>query len=312
MVLQYKDGTEEVFIREFDKSKTNEWQMLKSTIKAAKPFDGVKIYVLYYNQTGTVYFDNIKLEERSAVSQNEYDDSGNFLKSSTDALNNTSTHIHDKNGNLETSTDASDQKISLAYNLLNKLKKVTLKGLSQEEDITVEYEYDKQGNLTKRTDPRKYVTTFDYNAINKSTTETDPLEKVITTDYDKNGNLASITKGTVGNVIESESYDYDQKNRLKTKKVFNVVQFTNVYNAAGDKTSIQLNDGKTYTFKYDENHRLVEATEPGGFKLTNEYGQASGNTNGMRTKYSETTGGVTQATTFGYDGLHRLISVTGP
>ena len=79
VVLMYTDGTDEVFIREFDKTRANQWQMVKSTIRASKPFNRAKVYVLYYNQTGAAYFDNIKLEQRSSLSQKTNDSSGNFV-----------------------------------------------------------------------------------------------------------------------------------------------------------------------------------------------------------------------------------------
>lgn len=143
-------------------------------------------------------------------------------------------------------------------------------------------------------------------------TETDPLGKFIAYDYDPNGNLESISKGTEGHSVQAESYTYDSKNRVYEKYVAGIKQFTNSYDKAGDKTGITLAGGQNYGYTYDDNHRLTSATEPGGFKLANEYSQATGNDNGMRKKLTETLSGTTQSTTFGYDGLRRLISVTGP
>lgn len=313
VVLMYTDGTEEVFIREFDKTRANQWQMLKSTIRAQKAFNRAKVYVLYYNQTGATYFDNIKLEERGSLAQKTYDSSGNFVMTETDELNNSASNNYDSNGNLLDSTDASSKKVSFIYNLLNKIQSATLKGASPTEDITVSYDYDAQGNLETRTDPKGNVTTFNYNAINKALTETDPLTKFISYDYDENGNIKSSTRGKGANVVQSESYTYDRKNRVYEKFVGGVKQFTDTYNYADDKTQVTLADGVTkYTYSYDTNHRLLTAADPGGFTLTSEYGQTVGNSNGMRTKYTETFGSTNQSTLFGYDGLRRLISATGP
>ncbi|AFQ43995.1 RHS repeat domain-containing protein [Desulfosporosinus meridiei] len=314
VVLRYNDGTEDVFIQEFDKSRANQWQMLKSTIRAQKAFYQAKVYVLYYNQTGAVYFDNIKLEERSSLSQKAYDSSGNFVTATTDELNNRSSFNFDSNGNLLDSTDASSKKASFVYDLLNKLKSATLKGPTLAEDIQTSYIYDAQGNLKSRTDPNGRVTNFDYNAINKAVTETDPLGKFITYDYDENGNLKSSIRGKGANTVQSESYTYDRKNRLLETYVGGVKQFTNVYNFADDKTQMTLADGVTkYTYSYDANHRVLTAAEPGNsFTLTNEYGQTPGNSNGMRVKYTETMGGMSQITSFSYDELRRMTTATGP
>lgn len=140
VVLVYSDGTEELFIREFDKTRANQWQMMKSTFQSKKPFIRAKVYLLYYNQTGTVFFDNVKLEERGSVSQVEYDSSGNFVESSADALNNKSNFTYDANGNLLSSTDAGGKKANFLYTALNKLKQVTLKAATTAQDIVVNYE----------------------------------------------------------------------------------------------------------------------------------------------------------------------------
>lgn len=102
-----------------------------------------------------------------------YDSSGNFVKTQTDELNNTSSFNYDANGNLQDSTDPSGKKVSFLYTLPNKIKSVTLNAASPIDDITVSYQYDAQGNLQYRTDPRGNVTSFDYNAINK--TKTNPF-----------------------------------------------------------------------------------------------------------------------------------------
>lgn len=172
--------------------------------------------------------------------------------------------------------------------------------------------YDAQGNLTTRTDPRGKATTFDYNAINKSVSETDPTGKFIRYDYDENGNLKLIEKGKGTNVASTQEFTYDRKNRVSEKWVGGAKVYTNTYDRADNKTSITLPDASTYLFTYDDNKRVLSATEPGGYKIENTYDTGDDDNNGLRTQYKETIGAVVESTSFVYDALKRMTSITGP
>ncbi|WP_378211821.1 hypothetical protein, partial [Anoxybacteroides rupiense] len=220
---------------------------------------------------------------------------------------------YDANGNQTASILPSGKKTNYQYDYLDRLKSVTLVASSDTDpnNITTSYEYDAQGNVKKRIDPRGYVTSFEYNAINQVNVETDPLGKFIRYDYDEAGNVKLIEKGKGATALSSIDLIYDRKNQLQEKWINGQKAYTYSYDRTGNVKAITLADGKTYSFSYDENSRLQTAQEPGGYTVENVYDNTAGSlTNGMRTSYKETVGGATYTTSFGYDILRRLTSLT--
>ncbi|MCZ0756682.1 DNRLRE domain-containing protein, partial [Anoxybacillus sp. J5B_2022] len=308
----YTDGTTGTFTIPFDKTLTDQWQFVKKTFRAAKDFNQAKIYGVYNNQAGTVYFDNIKLEEKASTSTTTYSADGNFVTSETDELNQTTSYGYDANGNQTSVTTPGGRKTTYAYNYLDQLTSVTLVAPAGQPSITTSYTYDAQGNLKTRTDPRNNVTTFDYNAINQVTLEQDPLGKFIKYDYDNNGNLKSVEKGKDTTILSKQEFKYDRKNQLTEKWVNGQKIVSYTYDYAGNVTSIQAN-GQTYSYTYDTYNRLKTSQEPDGYQLQNNYvTDPNSKSNDLRSSYVETIGGNSYTTTFGYDTLQRLSSIQVP
>ncbi|MBS2770320.1 RHS repeat protein, partial [Anoxybacillus rupiensis] len=309
------DGTSTAVDIPFDSSErlSNQWQFVKKTVRADVDFTQMKVYAMYENQTGTVYFDNMKVEERAATASQTYTSDGSLVQTETDELGRTTSYNYDANGNQTASILPSGKKTNYQYDYLDRLKSVTLVASSDTDpnNITTSYEYDAQGNVKKRIDPRGYVTSFEYNAINQVNVETDPLGKFIRYDYDEAGNVKLIEKGKGATALSSIGLIYDRKNQLQEKWINGQKAYTYSYDRTGNVKAITLADGKTYSFSYDENSRLQTAQEPGGYTVENVYDNTAGSlTNGMRTSYKETVGGATYTTSFGYDILRRLTSLT--
>jgi RHS repeat-associated protein len=319
VIVMNNDGTETISIIPFNKSLTGQWQMIKTTIKPARDFKRLRIYGLYYNQTGTAYFDNIKLEENGSLSSTTYDPAsyGNYVSSQTDELNKTTQYTSDSNGNIKSITDPAGKISSFVYDRLSRIKQAVLKG-SSSGDISAEYEYDQEGNLKQRTDPLGHVTAYTVNEMNKALTETDPLGKSTEYQYDNNGNLKSVKKvqnDTVISTIEYKNFDY--KNRPTEKWVDGKKKYAYTYDK-DDPQKVQVfdsngNDLGMYNVAYDANHRLDTTLEPDGYQLDNNYGTGTGTTdNSLRTKYTETVFGQPKITQFFYDNLQRLYKIINP
>lgn len=132
-----------------------------------------------------------------------------ITQSDSDAVANTTRFTYDKNGNLETMTEALAQRTRQEYDPLDRLKR----RLEDETGLKIEtkYEYDALDNLTKVTDPRQKSTTYTYNAFGEVTQEVSPDRKTTTYTYDSAGNL--ISKVDARNV--TWNYTYDALNRLR-------------------------------------------------------------------------------------------------
>ena len=312
LTFTYTDGTTGTFTIPFDKTLTDQWQFVKKTFRAAKDFNQAKIYGIYSNQSGTVYFDNMKLEERASTSTTTYSADGNFVTAETNVLNQTTSYSYDANGNQTSGTTPAGRNTTYTYTYLDQLKSVTMVDPSGQQNITTQYTYDTQGNLKTRIDPRNNVTKFDYNAINLLTQEQDPLGKFIRYDYDNAGNLKSVEKGKDTTVLAKQEFKYDSKNQLTEKWVNGQKVASYTYDYAGNVTSIDAN-GQTYSYTYDTYNRLKTSQEPSGYQLQNNYvTDPNSPSNGLRSSYVETTGGHSYTTTFGYDVLQRLSSIQVP
>lgn len=255
----YTDGTEGKFTVPFDKTLLSEWQFVKKTFRALKDFSYVKIYANFNNQTGTVYFDNVKLEERAGTSSTTYTSDGNFVETETDALNQTSTYSTDVNGNLIGIISPKGNRTAFGYDYLDRLTSVTQVAPAGKTDIKTTYEYDKQGNLEHRIDSRGYITDYKYNAINQLSKKIDPLGKYINYDHYPNGNLRSVEKGKGTSVYSTHEFKYNNNDQIVEKRIDGNLISSYEYDNAGNLNSIQ-NNGQKYTFGYDSSNRLISAS----------------------------------------------------
>ena len=198
--------------------------------------DGLNQTTTYdYNKLGfpikTTYADGTSVQSTYSLIAN--------LETQTDARGNTTTHTYDIVGRPIKTTYADGTETTVSYgrwdsdgNGTNEANKVTTEdGLGRQTiqyydkqgrlvketggGVTVQYEYDQIGNMTKVTDGAGRVTTAQYNALSQQTKVTrDPGGKNIVQSftYDLLGNQLSATDGN-GAVT---SYTYDTLNRLKS------------------------------------------------------------------------------------------------
>ncbi|SDY35714.1 DNRLRE domain-containing protein [Thermoactinomyces sp. DSM 45892] len=243
---------------------THDWQRAAITIFPDTPIDRIAVYPrLGYKNTGTVWFDNIRIQDGSVISSNEYDDKGNHVIKATDPLGNSTKATYDEVGNNLTSTDENGNTKATTYDKMNRVKSVALPGA----DVKVQYEHDKDGNvIEKKVTSKDGSTTYNsvklkYDETGKLISSTDPLGKVTSYTYDEDGQQIKVTLPD-RSILESV---YDKAGRVVEAKLNETTRYKSTYDANGQEIKVedvQLNQSKTRAF--DKSKRLTNMTTAGG------------------------------------------------
>lgn len=261
-------------------------------------------------------------DEQGNYSTSEYDAANNLL-SATDEEGNTVSYTYDKYGRMLTSTDANGnittydeydfnglctqktlpngQVVKIGYNKEGMVTKTTFVAENENgEDISVFYEYDAMGRVTKYTNQEGY-STF--------------------TAYDENGNIVKLTDAE-GNVVTNQ---YDEINSLILSTDVMGVDTQYTYDSVGNlvKTIENLNttrEGKTENV-YDNLGRIINSTDAESGTAKYEYDRlgnvsAQIDPNGGRTEYTydnmgrltETINPIGGTKTYTYDDVGQLAS----
>jgi len=143
-------------------------------------------------------------------------------------------------------------------------------GANNDQNIIVDVSYDIIGRMEQLRDPRGNVTSYEYDSLGRRTKLTNPLSKEWVTAYENNGNVTKTTM-TYPGINGGSSYSVERD-----------------FDRLGRLTEIDYSDlsnTPTVQFTYDSDGNRQKMTELG-------------------------TGSSTiRETTYGYDGLGRLISV---
>lgn len=260
-----------------------------------------------------------------------YDDNSNRT-SVTDANLKTWTFTYDKKNRQETVLEPApiSRTTRWQYDVADQLLKVIAPSgrtmryaydpRGQQQTITdglgnnVTFGYDNRGNLTTLKDQRNNTTAFSYDELFRLTARRDPLGRQVTVEYDSVGNVTAQTD----RMGRRTTIAYDNINR-PSSVVYVDATVTYQYDAAGRWTSVSDASG-TITWQYDNANRVTaEITNLGtvsyGYNNANQrttmtaadrppvsYGYDSA---GRLQTISQTTGGVTELFTYGYDTLSR-------
>ncbi len=247
----------------------------------------------------------------------------NRAVTAVDALSNTTTFSYDNAGNLVTVTDPLSRTTTLTYNELGygtstktPLGNITTFSYDAEGQVTsvqdpigrttytysnrgfvattvnplsqtTTFGYDASGNRTTTTDPMSFMVGYQYDNLDRPTQYTDQLLNKTTFTYDANGNRTSV-KDALSHVT---TFVYDSRNRQTavTDALSNTTSYT--FDAAGNLTVVTDPLSRSTTLAYDAANRRISLTQPdpdGGGSLTSP------------------------VTTFVYDNLDRMTSLTDP
>lgn len=271
------------------------WQLVGVDVRPKEAFSSVDVYYQFYNQTGTAYFDAMRLETGSSFTSHTYDPRGNYVTSTRNQAGDTASFAYDAVGNRTSMTDGKKLTTSYGYNALNQLTRVT-----DPMQAVTQFTYDSAGNQTSRINANNRTTGYEYNEYNLLSRMTDPLNRATSYRYDKYSNLTGITYP-------------------------NGAQIANTYNALNRLTSISYNGTKAYDFTYDPNWNLTSVTDTAGAKTTYAYDRNNRITEmvkgAVRTGYGYdnnnnltgldlTSGGKTMSLGLGYNALNQQLTIS--
>ncbi|WP_155008756.1 DNRLRE domain-containing protein [Priestia megaterium] len=282
---------------------THDWSRSAVTINAGdlnKKIQKVRVHAIFRNGfTGKAYFDDIRLLEDNHLTQTTYDTGKNYVTKVTDEKGRTQQFQYDEYGNKTMEIDPKGQQKVSSYNLDNQLTQVKLKN-----GTSVSYEYDGNGNTTKKTVASGSTLQnifYEYDLDDKLRAYTDALEFKTTHTYDANGNDIK-TELPNGHVIEST---YDTADRTTSEKRDGTTAFSFEYDKNGNETKVTDSVNNVVRTKaYDKAGQITSMTDRGG-TFGWEYKKDS--TKIIKSKFSQS--GTTNENTYEYNALDQNTAV---
>lgn len=243
-------------------------------------------------------------------------------------------------------TDAANQRYTFAYDAVGRMTQTTRGGLS------MSYEYDAVGNRTKRTSYSGVISSYTYDNLNRPTLVTyrmdandpgtnqaatgtsytyDALSRLhtavnetgtVTINYDNRNRVSSVTDVT-GQTI---NYSYDAAGNRTGMNLGQTLSASYVYDAVNRPTQLTDNAGSVFGFNYDAMGKLTSRTMPNNITSNYEYDgmnrltrlRHTGNTGNLDDSQYQynTANDITQISEpsvthgYAYDAVDRLTSAT--
>ncbi|MDE6208520.1 MAG: hypothetical protein K2M73_02465, partial [Lachnospiraceae bacterium] len=227
-------------------------------------------------------------------------------------------YTYNKSWKVISVTDGKGSTTSYSYDAMgNVTKEVDAEG------NTKEYTYDRYGRLTDETDANGNTTTYEYDRNSNCTAVTTPDGVTTKLTYDALNHLITAGITTTNGQEYKVSYEYDALGRVtaQTDEEGNTTRIT--YDENSNVVAVTDALGKvTATYTYDEMGRKKTATNAVGYKTDYEYDTVgnliktvtylNGAYAGNEVASTNATNETATVTTYAYDELSRLISVTDP
>ncbi|MBQ9199999.1 MAG: hypothetical protein IJ141_07435, partial [Lachnospiraceae bacterium] len=254
----------------------------------------------------------------------EYDIYGELL-SKTDANGNTSRYDYDALGNLVGITYPNGTRVDYSYDRSNRVNKAetTIETDEGEKTIKISCGYDEDGNVISYTDEVGTTTTYTYDEADRITGVYDAygdliqdyvydsMGRVCETGaqdgsktlyaYDSMGNIIKKTESGPGGVSKTYEYAYDiNGNVISTTDTSGTIS-SQSFDNAGNLTSVTYPMGGGIEYTYEDN-KLIKEKLSIGTEYNYEY-----NADNLLSSY---TNGRNQETTYEYDKLGRITSLT--
>jgi RHS repeat-associated protein len=236
--------------------------------------------------------------ERSQSDQTHYT-ARSQIEYMVNPLNETTViYTYDKNGNVETVTDAENRVVTTTYDELNRKTRVT-DNLGNYQ----EWFYNTAGQVASYRDGGGNISFYKYDKVGNLTRLTDPEGGITESTYDGNGNVLTVKDPN----LHTTTYVYDELDRrVSTTLNINGQQWTYTYDANGNVISETTPTGEKTIKEYDALNRVTQLTEQAvDNSITRQISYTYDANNNL---LSESSGANTISYT--YDEINRVKSVT--
>ncbi|MBD1373936.1 DNRLRE domain-containing protein [Hazenella sp. IB182357] len=286
---------------------SHEWQRAAVTLNPSQAIKQVRVYVLFRgNNTGTVWFDNIRIQKGRAISTLGYDDKGNYITNTTDVMGNSVASIYDEVGNKITNTDAKGNVKHYSYDNMGGLVQVTEEGM----DYKLLYVHDNNGNIIERkmsntSGNTTYSRVFSqYNVANEKIESSGALGLKTLYKYNLMGQLNKVTSPDQRTV----EYSYDKAGRQTEEKLNGELRYKTSYDPNGnviEESDLKLS--QVTKKKYDNINRMTEMIRSDNDKMVWKY-----DSNSNMTEQTVSVAGIPYTFKLNYDVLNQNNKVTDP
>jgi YD repeat-containing protein len=170
---------------------------------------------------------------------------------------------------------------------------------------TWKYAYDAVGNLTQQTDAKNQEINLEFDELNRLTRKIYPDNAAVLFEYDQGVNAIG-KRSKVSDNSGQTSYAYDERGRVSREEVVvegQTFAFDFTYDQVDRLKTLTYPDGEIVAYTYNDLGQLVKVQGEDVYLASAEYEQPSG-------KMTAQVLGNTTQTTFGYDILQRLISLS--
>ncbi len=255
----------------------------------------------------------------------EYDAAGR-MTAEVDERGARKSHEYDAASQHKATVDASGRRTEHSYDLAGNRTQTRLP-----DGRLITYTFDALNRLTRTDYPDGSFESSTYRPDGRRLTETDTRGVTTTFGYDAAGRMTSVVQTGVP-VATTFSFDETSARTAQTDGSAHTSQWR--YDAAGRPVARILPDGSTESFSYDAEGRITGSTTFGGQAIVRTYDSVGRETSrtvpatataparsiswtysadGQRLTQTETGAGSTQGTTtYTYDALRRITSMTGP
>lgn len=209
---------------------------------------------------------------------------------------------YNADGTVSSMTDKNGVTTACTYDIHGRTLSVTTGG------DTVSYTYDNNGNTLTMTDSTG-TTTRVYDELNRTISKTAPGAGTSTFQYDV---TASMPEGCVGEITTDSKGNVNTKIFDKAGRLYQVTAggdtTTYTYYDNGNRQLLTYPNGITAEYTYYADNRLhTLANKCSGGSIINAYNYAYDNNGNLLTKLD-----ISGTTSYTYDALNRLLSVTEP